>query len=310
MNAPHALVVVHVHRDPRVGGQRERQRRRPRAGADDRVGDTRARPLVDERRAERGRRRDRHATPILPRWRPSSWCTASPRTGGAGARSLADARPRATRWSPSTRPATARHRTCELDLWQTVRPARAPTAGPRTSATRWARGWSSTSPSAHPDLVERLVLVSGTAGIEDRGRARGTRRARRGARATLERDGLDAFLERWLAQPLFAALPPSARGRRRPPREHRRRPRVEPAPRRHRHAGAAVGPARRARRCPCSSSRASSTSASPAAAQRMSDADRRERDAPRHRRRRPRVPPRARTRVLDDRSCDWLAQGT
>ena len=64
---------------------------------------------------------------------------------------------------------------------------------------------------AHPDRVERLVLVSGTAGIED-----ASERAARVERdeqlaASLERDGLDAFLERWLAQPLFATLPPTAR---------------------------------------------------------------------------------------------------
>jgi len=64
---------------------------------------------------------------------------------------------------------------------------------------------------AHPDLVERLVLVSGTAGIEDASE-RATRVERDEELAgSLERDGLDAFLERWLAQPLFATLPSTAR---------------------------------------------------------------------------------------------------
>jgi 2-succinyl-6-hydroxy-2,4-cyclohexadiene-1-carboxylate synthase len=64
---------------------------------------------------------------------------------------------------------------------------------------------------SHPDLVDGLALVSGTAGIEDP-----TERAARVERdealaRSLERDGLDAFLARWLEQPLFATLPPSAR---------------------------------------------------------------------------------------------------
>jgi len=64
---------------------------------------------------------------------------------------------------------------------------------------------------AHPDRVERLVLVSGTGGIEDASeRAARIERDEELARS-LERDGLDAFLERWLAQPLFASLPSSAR---------------------------------------------------------------------------------------------------
>ncbi|HEU4842184.1 MAG TPA: alpha/beta fold hydrolase [Ilumatobacteraceae bacterium] len=57
-----------------------------------------------------------------------------------------------------------------------------------------------------PDLVERLVLVSATAGI-DGADERATRRAADDALAgALEHDGLDAFLTRWLAQPMFASL--------------------------------------------------------------------------------------------------------
>jgi 2-succinyl-6-hydroxy-2,4-cyclohexadiene-1-carboxylate synthase len=64
---------------------------------------------------------------------------------------------------------------------------------------------------SHPDLVEGLALVSGTAGIEDPNeRAARVERDEALARS-LERDGLDAFLGRWLDQPLFATLPPSAR---------------------------------------------------------------------------------------------------
>ena len=59
---------------------------------------------------------------------------------------------------------------------------------------------------ANPELVERLVLVGGTGGIDDP-EARAERKRNDEAMATrLERDGLDRFLEAWLAQPLFAGL--------------------------------------------------------------------------------------------------------
>ena len=60
---------------------------------------------------------------------------------------------------------------------------------------------------AQPDLVDRLVLVGATAGI-DAAEDRAVRRATDEALAvSLERDGVDAFLDRWLANPLFATLP-------------------------------------------------------------------------------------------------------
>jgi 2-succinyl-6-hydroxy-2,4-cyclohexadiene-1-carboxylate synthase len=63
-----------------------------------------------------------------------------------------------------------------------------------------------------PELVERLVLVGATAGL-DREDERAQRRAADEALAAdLERDGLDAFLARWLANPLFATLPAGAAG--------------------------------------------------------------------------------------------------
>lgn len=60
---------------------------------------------------------------------------------------------------------------------------------------------------AHPGRVRRLVLVGGTAGIEDP-EARALRRRRDEELAgSLERCGdLDAFLRRWLAAPMFARL--------------------------------------------------------------------------------------------------------
>jgi 2-succinyl-6-hydroxy-2,4-cyclohexadiene-1-carboxylate synthase len=63
-----------------------------------------------------------------------------------------------------------------------------------------------------PGVVRGLALVGGTAGIEDEAE-RDERRARDRATADrLEQIGLDAFLEEWLAQPLFATLPADAAG--------------------------------------------------------------------------------------------------
>ena len=61
---------------------------------------------------------------------------------------------------------------------------------------------------ANPELVAGLVLIGGTAGIEDDAE-RTARQAQDLATAErLERDGLEAFLDAWLDQPLFAGLPP------------------------------------------------------------------------------------------------------
>jgi 2-succinyl-6-hydroxy-2,4-cyclohexadiene-1-carboxylate synthase len=59
---------------------------------------------------------------------------------------------------------------------------------------------------ARPDLVERLVLVSGTAGIDDADERAARRTADEALATSIGRDGLDAFIDRWLAQPLFARL--------------------------------------------------------------------------------------------------------
>ncbi len=71
---------------------------------------------------------------------------------------------------------------------------------------------------ARPELPSGLVLLGATAGIEDAAERRRPPPGRRGARRALERDGLDAFLDDWLADPMFAGLPPE-----RAQREDRRR---------------------------------------------------------------------------------------
>ena len=65
---------------------------------------------------------------------------------------------------------------------------------------------------ARPELVRRLVLVGATAGIEDEDERAARRRADEATAARLESGGLDAFLEEWLAQPLFAGLTPETAG--------------------------------------------------------------------------------------------------
>jgi 2-succinyl-6-hydroxy-2,4-cyclohexadiene-1-carboxylate synthase len=64
-----------------------------------------------------------------------------------------------------------------------------------------------------PELVRALVLVGASPGIADPG-ARAERRAADQALAEgIERVGVAAFLDRWLAGPLFATLPAEAAGR-------------------------------------------------------------------------------------------------
>lgn len=63
-----------------------------------------------------------------------------------------------------------------------------------------------------PDLVERLVLVSASAGIEDDDDRDARREADEALAAAVEEEGIDAFLEEWLAQPLFATLTPERAG--------------------------------------------------------------------------------------------------
>jgi 2-succinyl-6-hydroxy-2,4-cyclohexadiene-1-carboxylate synthase len=64
---------------------------------------------------------------------------------------------------------------------------------------------------AHRPAVERLVLVSTTAGIDDADE-RAARRAADDALADrAEAIGAEAFVREWLAQPMFAGVPPVAR---------------------------------------------------------------------------------------------------
>jgi 2-succinyl-6-hydroxy-2,4-cyclohexadiene-1-carboxylate synthase len=59
----------------------------------------------------------------------------------------------------------------------------------------------------HPHRIRRLVLLGATRGVEDE-TLRSERRTRDEKLATrIERIGTEHFLDEWLAQPMFAALP-------------------------------------------------------------------------------------------------------
>lgn len=62
----------------------------------------------------------------------------------------------------------------------------------------------------HPEAVEALVLVSATAGIDDEDERAARRASDEALAQRIEAEGVDAFLEDWLALPLFAGLPPEA----------------------------------------------------------------------------------------------------
>jgi 2-succinyl-6-hydroxy-2,4-cyclohexadiene-1-carboxylate synthase len=59
-----------------------------------------------------------------------------------------------------------------------------------------------------PRLVRGLVLVSGTAGIEDPAERSARRSQDEATAARIQELGLERFVDDWLAQPLFAGLPP------------------------------------------------------------------------------------------------------
>lgn len=63
-----------------------------------------------------------------------------------------------------------------------------------------------------PEIVERLVLVSASPGIADPDERAARHEADDAQAREVERDGVDAFLERWLAQPMFATVPSERAG--------------------------------------------------------------------------------------------------
>lgn len=65
-----------------------------------------------------------------------------------------------------------------------------------------------------PDLVERLVLVGASPGIADEAERAARARADEHLADRIEALGVAAFLDEWLARPLFAGLSPAAAHRR------------------------------------------------------------------------------------------------
>ena len=63
-----------------------------------------------------------------------------------------------------------------------------------------------------PDVVHRLVLVSASPGLADAEERAARRKTDEQLAQDIERDGVDAFLERWLGQSLFATLTPEQAG--------------------------------------------------------------------------------------------------
>jgi 2-succinyl-6-hydroxy-2,4-cyclohexadiene-1-carboxylate synthase len=59
----------------------------------------------------------------------------------------------------------------------------------------------------HPQAVDRLIVIGATGGIDDESERRQRREADELLAESIERDGVEAFLDRWLAQPMFAGIP-------------------------------------------------------------------------------------------------------
>ncbi|MCC5951132.1 MAG: 2-succinyl-6-hydroxy-2,4-cyclohexadiene-1-carboxylate synthase [Acidimicrobiia bacterium] len=104
------------------------------------------------------------------------------------------------------------------DLWGTARQIAAgleQQGGEATSVIGYSLGGRVALHLAleRPDLVATLVLVGATPGIED-GQDRAARRAAdETLAARVEAIGVSAFLDEWLAQPLFVTLDPSRANR-------------------------------------------------------------------------------------------------
>ena len=100
---------------------------------------------------------------------------------------------------------------------------------------------------AHPGRVQRLVLISTSAGFEDPGQRAARRAADEALAHRVEQEGTERFLEWWLAQPLFASLSPQGAGLEDRLDQYPRRARFQLAIGRRRRPGAVMAPARGAR---------------------------------------------------------------
>ncbi len=94
------------------------------------------------------------------------------------------------------------------DLWRTAALAADAGAGTWVGYSMGARVALHVA-LARPDVVERLVLVSGTAGLRDAGERAARRDADSELAARIERIGVPAFLDEWLALPMFSRVAPA-----------------------------------------------------------------------------------------------------
>jgi 2-succinyl-6-hydroxy-2,4-cyclohexadiene-1-carboxylate synthase len=62
----------------------------------------------------------------------------------------------------------------------------------------------------HPEVAAGVVLIGGTAGIDDDDERAARRAADEASARALEADGTRAFIDRWVAQPLFGPRRPAA----------------------------------------------------------------------------------------------------
>jgi 2-succinyl-6-hydroxy-2,4-cyclohexadiene-1-carboxylate synthase len=131
-----------------------------------------------------------------------SWDRLVPRLNEGGHRTIAVDAPGHGR--------SAQHRT-DLDAGGDLL---VETAGRRATYVGYSMGGRLALHAAvrHPGDVTAVVLVGATAGLDTDDERRARRDADEALARDLERDGLDAFLERWLRNPLFATLPVDAAG--------------------------------------------------------------------------------------------------
>jgi 2-succinyl-6-hydroxy-2,4-cyclohexadiene-1-carboxylate synthase len=64
----------------------------------------------------------------------------------------------------------------------------------------------------HPEVVDALVLVSTAPGLQHAADRAARRDSDEGLARQVEHNGVDAFVDRWLAQPMFATVPSDASG--------------------------------------------------------------------------------------------------
>ena len=110
--------------------------------------------------------------------------------------------------SRSTCPATAACAEVRADLWESAE--RLTEIGGRATYVGYSMGGRVAlhAALAHPQLVERLVLIGATAGIEDPVERLERQRADEALADHIEAVGVEAFIDEWIANPLFAGLTP------------------------------------------------------------------------------------------------------